>query len=98
MGIYSVIPFGMVFACAAVSAAQKPRQPPTGVRAVYLHSQTAAFIRSISGNAPPVQDMAGLCGCGFSPKGGGGGLERVKPPRPPPFFPGKNKRLGHLEA
>ena len=81
----------MVFACAAVSAAQKPRQPPTGDRAVYLHSQTAAFIRSISGNAPPVQDMAGLCGCGFSPGGVGGGPKAVRPPRPPPPFRGKTK-------
>jgi len=34
LGIYSVCPFGMVFAYAAVSATQKPRQPPTGGRAV----------------------------------------------------------------
>jgi hypothetical protein len=55
LNTYSVIPFGMVFAYAAVSAAQKPRQPPTGVRAVYLHLLTAAFICSINGAAPLVQ-------------------------------------------
>jgi len=88
----------MVFAYVAMSATQKPRQPPTGGRAVYLHSLTAAFICSISGIAPPVQVMATLFGYGFSPRGAGGGPVAVRPPRPPPSMRRKTRVGFHLKA
>jgi hypothetical protein len=70
----------MVFAYAAVSAAQKPRHPLRGPGMV--HSQGGTCIRSIAAKSAVTPIAAEPPGGGFSPDGGGPGGYQGGPQRP----------------
>jgi len=86
----------MVFAYAAVSTAQKPRQPPKNLRFSGGQGSLSAFaysgLHSLHQRRSAVgQVMAGLVAYGFSPSGGGRRAEGSEAPAPTPLFAGKNK-------
>jgi len=98
---YSVIPFGMVFAnaavrrsrshlVAAITKRKNHANPLRGQGSLSAFASYGVYLlhqrRSAVGSV-----MAGLVAYGFSPSGGGRRAEASEAPAPTPLFAGKNK-------